>query len=195
MALFRAIIHEMNAAVRRLIRNMFFLSASIAGAILIMRMGTVDSLLASIDGLTQVGSFIAGIFFTSLFTTAPAMVVLGEIALTVSPWTVAAFGAVGAVVGDFLLFLIVRQGLKKDIEFLIGETGLRRLRKIAHTRLVHHLLPLLGALVLASPLPDEIGLAMLGFSKIDKDRFLLISFVMNFLGILAIGYAARAIIL
>lgn len=183
----------MNAPMRRAVRSAFFLLASIAGAALIVRMGTVESFLVSIGGLTQVGSFIAGMFFTSLFTTAPAMVVLGEIALTASPWTVAAFGSIGAVVGDYLLFLVVRQGLKKDIEFLIGHVGFRRLRRIGHTRLFHHLLPLLGALVLASPLPDEIGLAMLGFSKVDKDKFLLISLAMNFAGILAIGYAARAI--
>jgi len=184
----------MNAPVRRAIRNGFFLLASFVGAFLIMRMGSVESFLVSIGGLTQAGSFIAGMFFTSLFTTAPAMVVLGEIALTASPWTVAAFGAIGAVVGDYLLFLVVRQGLKKDFEFLLGHVGFRRLKKIAHTRLMHHVLPMLGALVLASPLPDEIGLAMLGFSKVDKDKFLLISLVMNFLGILAIGYAARAIV-
>ena len=185
----------MSAVARRAVRSAFFLLASFAGAFLIMRFGTVDSFLASIGGLTQAGSFIAGMFFTSLFTTAPAMVVLGEIALTASPWTVAAFGSIGAVVGDYLLFLVVRQGLKKDIEFLIGHIGFRRLKKLGHTRLFHHLLPLLGALVLASPLPDEIGLAMLGFSKVDKDKFLLISLAMNFLGILAIGYAARAIAL
>ena len=185
----------MTAPVRRAIRSAFFVAASIVGAILIVRLGTVESFLFSIGGLTQAGSFIAGMFFTSLFTTAPATVVLGEIALVASPWTVAAFGAIGAVVGDYLLFLIVRQGLKKDIELLVGHTGLRRLKKLGHTRLFHHVLPLLGALVLASPLPDEIGLAMLGFSKVDKDKFLLISLAMNFIGILAIGYAARAIAL
>jgi hypothetical protein len=183
----------MSAAARRFIRNGFFLLASFVGAFLLVRLGSVESFLVSIGEMTEVGSFIAGMFFTSLFTTAPATVVLGEIALTASPWTVAAFGSIGAVVGDYLLFLVVRQGLKKDIKFLIGHAGLLRLRKIGHTQLFHHVLPLLGALVLASPLPDEIGLAMLGFSKVDKDKFLLISLAMNFLGILAIGYTTRAI--
>lgn len=51
----------------------------------------------------------------------------------------------------------------------------------------------LGALVIASPLPDELGLMMLGFSKIKTSFFVPISFLLNFLGILVIGLIAKAI--
>ncbi len=183
----------MNAPQRRFLRNIFYLLASVLTAYLIVRLGTVDNFLDSVSGLTHVGSFLAGIFFTSLFTTVPAIVVLGELALTTPLWIVALFGGLGAVVGDYILFLIVRQGLSKDIEYLIAHSSFKRLRKIMHTKLFHHMLPFLGALVLASPLPDEIGLAMLGFSKVDKDRFLLISLVTNSFGIFVIGLIARGI--
>ncbi len=181
----------MNAQKRRLLRNVFFFFGSIVGAILVVRLGTVHTFLESVGGLTHVGSFLAGMFFTSLFTTAPAIVVLGQLALTTPLWIVALFGGLGAVVGDYILFLLIRQGLSKDVEYLVAHSGFKRLRKIMHTKLFHHVLPLLGALVLASPLPDEIGLAMLGFSKVDKDRFLLISLAMNTLGIFVIGLIAR----
>lgn len=184
----------MNAPRRRLMRNGFYLVASLIGAYLLVRAGTVENFLDSIGGLTHVGSFIAGMFFTSLFTTAPAMVVLGELSLTTPLWIVALFGGLGAVVGDYILFLVIRQGLSKDVAYLIAHSGFKRMRKILHTKLFHHLLPLLGALVLASPLPDEIGLAMLGFSRVDKDRFLLISLAMNSFGILMIGAIARTFV-
>lgn len=183
----------MNSRKRHVLQNVFYLLASIVAAFLIVQVGTVDNFLDSVSGLTHVGSFIAGMFFTSVFTTVPAMVVLGELALTTPLWIVALFGGLGAVVGDYILFLIVRQGLSKDVEYLIAHSGLKRFKKIFHTKLLHHMLPLLGALVLASPLPDEIGLAMLGFSKVDKDRFLLISLAMNSFGIFMTGFAARAI--
>ncbi len=182
----------MNAHERRLLRNLFYLLGSIIGAYLIVQLGTVDNFLESVSGLTHVGSFLAGMFFTSLFTTVPAMVVLGQLALTTPLWIVALFGGLGAVVGDYILFLLIRQGLSKDVDYLLAHSGFKRVRKIMHTKLFHHMLPFIGALVLASPLPDEIGLAMLGFSKIDKDRFLLISLVMNSLGILMIGLISRS---
>lgn len=183
----------MNAHERRIVRNTFYLLGSIIGAYLLVRLGTVDNFLDSVSGLTHVGSFLAGMFFTSLFTTVPAMVVLGELALSTPLWIVALFGGLGAVVGDYILFLIVRQGLSKDVEYLIAHSGFKRFKKIFHTKLLHHMLPFLGALVLASPLPDEIGLAMLGFSKVDKDRFLLISLAMNSFGIYMIGLVARGL--
>lgn len=183
----------MDARKRRMLQNVFYLGASIFAAYFLVQIGTVDSFLESVRGLTHVGSFIAGMFFTSIFTTVPAVVVLGELALTTPLWIVALFGGLGAVVGDYILFLIVRQGLSKDVEYLIAHSGLKRFKKVLHTKLLQHMLPLLGALVLASPLPDEIGLAMLGFSKVDKDRFLLISLAMNSFGIFVIGAIARSL--
>jgi hypothetical protein len=52
-------------------------------------------------------------------------------------------------------------------------------------------LPVVGAVIIASPLPDELGLALLGFSRIDRRYFFAISYTMNFIGIVLIGLAAR----
>jgi len=48
-----------------------------------------------------------------------------------------------------------------------------------------------GGFILASPLPDELGIAVLGFSKMRAKYFVLLSFVFNFLGIVLIGFTAR----
>jgi len=174
-------------------QTIFYVFASVFAAYFIVEVGTVDSFLESVGGLTHVGSFVAGIFFTSIFTTAPAIVVLGQLAVTTPLWVVSFFGGLGAVVGDYILFLLIRQGLSKDVEYLVAHSGFKRFRKVFRTKLLQHVLPLLGAFVLASPLPDEIGLAMLGFSKVDKDRFLLISLAMNSFGIFVIGVIARSL--
>ena len=50
---------------------------------------------------------------------------------------------------------------------------------------------LAGALLIASPLPDELGIALLGFSKVSTRYFAILSFVFNFLGILGIGFTAH----
>lgn len=182
----------MNVHKRRVLQNVFYLLASVIAAFFIVKLGTVNGFLESVAGYTHVGSLVAGMFFTSMFTTAPAIVVLGQLSLGTPLWIVSFFGGLGAVIGDYILFLLIRQGLTKDVEYLIAHSGFKRVRKILHTRIFHHMLPFFGALILASPLPDEIGLAMLGFSKVDKDRFLLISLAMNSFGIFVIGMIARS---
>ncbi|OGG78335.1 hypothetical protein A3A36_01445 [Candidatus Kaiserbacteria bacterium RIFCSPLOWO2_01_FULL_52_12b] len=62
---------------------------------------------------------------------------------------------------------------------------------IFRPRLFKWLIPFVGALIIASPLPDEAGLAMMGLSKMKTSVFIPISFALNFLGILAIGIFAK----
>jgi len=40
-----------------------------------------------------------------------------------------------------------------------------------------------GALIIISPLPDELGVSLMGISKLKWYRFLLLSFTLNTLGI------------
>ena len=51
--------------------------------------------------------------------------------------------------------------------------------------------PAVGAIVVASPLPDEFGLTLLGLTKMPKKRFLALMFGLNFVGILFIALAAN----
>jgi len=165
---------------------------SIFVAVFIVESGIMHKILTSWESHI-VGSIIAGIFFTSVFTTAPAIVVLGEIAATNSVFTVAFFGAAGALLGDWFIFRFVRDRLTENLmEFI--KKGHPHLKALFYSRAYKRFLQFLGALVIASPLPDELGLVMLGASHVDKKSFVLISFTLNFLGILAIGLVSRALI-
>ena len=52
-------------------------------------------------------------------------------------------------------------------------------------------LPVVGAIVIASPLPDEAGVSMLGLSKIKQWQFFMLAFVLNSVGIFVIVSASR----
>jgi uncharacterized membrane protein YdjX (TVP38/TMEM64 family) len=41
----------------------------------------------------------------------------------------------------------------------------------------------LGAIIIASPLPDEMGVGLMGISKLKTSQFILLSFVLNAIGI------------
>lgn len=173
-------------------RNLFLFLVSLYIAIELYVTGAIESWILSSMPHVIPGSFLAGMGFTSLFTLAPASVVLMEIANVYSPLPVALIGAAGAVLGDLLIFMFVRDSLSDGAMMLLNAPLRQRLRVLRHHPLLHWILPLTGAIIIASPLPDELGLALMGFSKMDARVFIPISYVMNLLGILGITMLAQA---
>jgi hypothetical protein len=55
------------------------------------------------------------------------------------------------------------------------------------------LVRLVGALIIASPLPDEIGVGLLGLGKLNKLSFLATCYALNTVGILIIMLTAKAL--
>jgi len=175
----------------KLARDIGAVITSIVVAILLVQTGAIQALLKLSESMNILGSFVAGMFFTSVFTTALATVTLGSIAIANNIWLVALCGGLGAAIGDFLIFKFIRDGVAEDTNALLAHS--QRWRAIFHLRFFRFLLPFLGALIIASPLPDEAGLAMMGIVRF-KARFLIpLSFIANALGILAIGLVARGL--
>jgi hypothetical protein len=174
-----------------ILRDFGIIALSIIIAIILAKTGILAGLLAGTQGWIIFGSLIAGMFFVSIFTAAPAGVVLFEIA-TVNPvWEVALLGGLGAMIGDLLIFKFIKDRLSEDINWLVQKTGQKRLASIFRLRLFRWLVPFLGAIIIISPFPDELGLAMMGLSKMKTIIFIPISFVLNFLGILIICLFAK----
>lgn len=176
-----------------LIRDLVIIILSILIAIIIAKTNILQGLLITTQGLKFLGSFLAGMFFISIFTVAPASVILFEIAQTNPVLEVAFFGGLGALLGDLIIFRFIKNSLADDIYYLIKKTKIQRLTGIFHLKLFRWLIPFLGALIVASPLPDELGLVMMGLSKVKTSTFIIISFILNFLGILAISLVAKSV--
>ena len=138
-------------------------------------------------------SLVAGMLFTSLLTTAPAIVVLGGLALRFDLMSVAIVGAIGALAGDLLLFFLFKNHVAKDIAWLTKHTGWGRFWQVAHHSRFRWLVALTGGVVIASPLPDELGVAIMGVGHTPTGWFVPISFSLNFVGILIIGLVARGL--
>ncbi len=77
--------------------------------------------------------------------------------------------------------IIKHQGAGKRIKLLLKLKFFRWLTFLA------------GGLIIASPLPDELGISLLGFSKMKTSWFIPLSFAFNFIGILLIGWVAKAL--
>lgn len=178
-------------AERRITQDVLILAGSILFALFLAQSGVVHGLIQS-GGNVYVASFIAGMFFTSVVTTAPAMVVLGGLALEGNIAVVALVGAMGAVVGDYLIFAFVRDRLSEDIAHLLSRAKLKRAKALFRRPTFKWFLPFVGGLIIASPLPDELGLALLGAAKLPTRKFVLISYTFNAVGIVLIGLVAHS---
>ncbi|OGG60967.1 hypothetical protein A3C86_00135 [Candidatus Kaiserbacteria bacterium RIFCSPHIGHO2_02_FULL_49_16] len=167
---------------------------SILVAVILVRTNVLANLLASAGEFGILGALIAGMFFTSIFTTAPAMAALGEISLLQGIFGTALIGAVGSVIGDLVIFRFVKDRFSEHIVELIGHESIwRRFHLLFKRRFFRWLTFLAGGIILASPLPDELGIAVLGFSKMRFKYFIALSFTFNFLGIVLIGLVARSL--
>ncbi len=173
-----------------LLRDLAIVGLSIIIAMLMVKIGALKNLFTVTQEFAILGSFLAGIFFTSAFTIAPASIVLAELAGRHSPYIVALCGAAGAMVGDLIIFLFIRDRVADDINYILKKIKFKKLLTLFHLGFLRVLSPVIGALIIASPLPDELGIAMMGMSKMKTYILIPVAFVMNFFGILAIAALA-----
>lgn len=177
-----------------IMKDVLVIALSIFVAIFLANTNLLINTLTSTKELEIIGSFIAGIFFTSIFTTAPAMATLGEIARTNSIIITALFGALGAVLGDLIIFRFIRDRLSEHLTELVKHQGFtKRIKVMFRLKIFRWLTFLLGGFILASPFPDEIAIGMFGFLHLKMSWFIPISFTFNFAGILLIGLIANAL--
>ena len=139
------------------------------------------------------GIFIAGILFVPFFPAAPATVALGEIAQSNSVITVATLGGLGALIGDLIIFRFVKDRVSEHFDYLIKISRSERLFSVFKLKLFRWIVPFVGALIIASPLPDEEDLEKVGLLKMKNSYSILLSFLLNSAGILIIGLIAKTL--
>lgn len=177
-----------------LLQDAAFIAVSIVAAWLLAKSSFFEVILASTKEFELVGSFVAGLFFTSVFTTAPAIVVLGEISQVNGILPTAILGALGAVVGDLIIFRFIKDSLGEHLALLRSAPSPKVcVGRCLNLRMFRWLTFLVGGLIIASPLPDELGVSMLGMSRMRFALFIPLSLVFNFFGILAIGLVASSL--
>lgn len=172
-------------------KNTILMILGLAGFYYLAKVPAVDNAVRQIGELGYLGAFMAGVFFVSTFTVAPAAVVLYHLADRLHPVEVALLAGLGSMVGDYLIFRFMKNGVFDELRPLLGKVGRHYFRPLLKTPLFAWMLPVIGAAIIVSPLPDEVGVSMLGLSKIRRWQFLAVTFLLNVVGILLIVVVAR----
>ena len=164
-------------------KHLAFLFLGIIFSIILSKVEFLNPLFLSLGSFGYIGAFIGGILFVSTFTLETGVLVLFLLTKTVSPLEIGIFAGLGAVLADFMFFRLVRNDLMEEITPLYNRLGGTHLTKIFRSKYLKWSLPIVGAIIIASPLPDEIGAGIMGISKIKTYQFLILSFVLNSIGI------------
>lgn len=171
-------------------RDLFFIGLSIIATILLIRFGILESILSISSGYAILSSFIVGAFWTSVFTISPASIAIAHLAFSIEPITLAAWGAFGAMLGDLVIFSFIKDIFSEDIKGAIKTSRFKKFLSKTHFSFLRWFGPLVGALVVISPLPDEIGLSLMGVSKMRTRYLVPMAYVLNFIGIYLIAAAS-----
>ncbi len=132
--------------------------------------------LHAVGGSGYSGAFVSGILY-AISVTAPLATVFFFSLEGLHPFWAALFGGLGALLYDVLVFEVVRHALRPTLlEHFKERLALRH-------RLPTWVTTLAGAVILASPLPDELAAGFLGLSSMRTRRFLVLSFLLNSAGI------------
>ncbi len=172
-------------------KNTTLLVISLIAFFYLSQTPAVNDFIESIGTLGYIGAFMTGIFFVSTFTAVPAAYVLFSLANNLHPVEVAILAGLGAMLGDYLIFRLMRDRVFDELRPILGKFQHPVLRELFKTPYFAWMLPVIGAAIIASPLPDEVGVSMLGLTKIKKWQFFAVTYLLNAVGIFLIVSAAR----
>ncbi|MDO8430729.1 MAG: hypothetical protein Q7S72_01960 [Candidatus Taylorbacteria bacterium] len=172
-----------NKNTHALLRDIVMISIGIVIAFILSKAGAIDYIIYIFNDHYAITAFLAGIFFTSIFTLAPSSITLVHIAQDSPVGSVVFWGGLGAMFGDLILFLFIKDRFAEDMKKFLKPYHLAYFLKSLHFGFMRWLSPVIGALIIASPLPDEFGITLLGMSKMKATVLMPIAFIMNMLGI------------
>lgn len=133
------------------------------------------------------GTFIAGILFSYGFTAAPATALFILFGQQQSWWIASFIGAAGSVLGNLLVFHIIRYSVDDELKELEHTSSVRRFERAVPRKLKHFIAPVLAGFIMASPLPDEVAISLFALARhITHYELVIVSFVLHFIGIAAL---------
>lgn len=164
---------------------------------LLYRQGSFHWITEHLDGFGYPSIVLAGLLYSFGFTSPFAVAYFIEMAPHVSPIPAALLGGIGAATADAGIFEFVALSMREELVRLRTTRIFQRITALLH----HETLPerlqrawrwLFAAVVIASPLPDEVGMSLIaGMTDIESRRITVACFILNTLGILLILLLAR----
>ena len=171
-------------------KNLLIGFLGVVAAFLLSKYPPFTSLLLNLGSFGLLGAFVAGALYTLSFTIPISILMLSILSQNLSSLEIGIIGAFGAVITDLTIFRFIRDDLISEIKPLYDRFGGNHVSHVFNSKYFHWTLPFIGALIIASPFPDELGVSLMGIAKMRTLEFIPISFTMNSIGIFLIVSAS-----
>lgn len=178
----------MKKNVRRFLRikypKLLLLALTFVAAYFIFRGQDKLVFLDALRSLGYIGTFLAGAFFSYGFTAAPATAILLILGSEQNIIAATLVGGLGALAGDLLIFLFIKVSFADEIKNLSKEHLVTFVGNVFPVCLKKYAILVFAGFIIASPLPDEIGVTLLAATRTVSFRtFSFLSYVLNSLGL------------
>lgn len=168
-------------------KNLTYVAISIILALFLLRIEGFHNFLFNLGNFGYIGAFIGGLLYVSTFTVSIGSVILIVLAQKLNPVEIGLLGGLGGVIGDFVIFRFIRnRGFVNEVKHLFQYLGGDKITHLIHTKYFSWTLPVIGALIIASPFPDEFGISLMGISRMKTSQFILLSFILDTVGVFLI---------
>jgi hypothetical protein len=126
------------------------------------------------------GTFIAGLLYPYSFTSAAGTALLLILGKEQNILAAGAVASIGALVSDLAIFFFVRISFGDEIRRLSKEKAIQTMGRWVPESLRTYLLAGLASILIASPLPTEIGIMLLSsVRKITTKKFAALVYILH----------------
>lgn len=152
----------------------------------------ISSWILNLHELNYLGLFIAGIFISFGFS-APFSVGFLIVSQPPNLFLGIIIAGLGAMLGDMFIFKTIKFSFMDEFKELKKTSRHKKIRSIIkknkHIVVKHYLLYIFAGIMIATPLPDEIGVSMLaGLTSIKPLKLAIISFILHTFAVFLILY-------
>jgi len=156
-------------------RNIFLLLLGLFFTYLLYRSSLFPSLISFLVRFGYLGGLLGGFLFSSTLTALVGLLLILSLAPHLNIFGLVSAAALGAVIGDIVIFYFIRNKIDHDSSFAPQLFTRYHLTKLFHSRYFSWTLPIIGALIIMSPLPDELGISLFSVSHVPVEEFAFVS--------------------
>ena len=165
---------------------------SFVAAFFIWKYGLVNSLAAYLYEENRfLYSFLSGALYSFSFTSGIAVLLFSQMILAPGEiFKLAFIAAIGGLIADLFIFRFIKDVLLHEL----GPHTEKIIAKATRARWERITLGLVGAIIIISPLPEEIGLALMGVTRLSLLRTTVLIFCLDVIGLYLIMSAVAKFI-
>lgn len=155
--------------------GLFFMLVSLALGFLLFAYPLTHELLRKLADFGYLGALLGGALFVWSYSVGIGLAILLTLKEELPLVPLAIAGGIGGMLGDLVIFRFVKSTLKRELldiaHKLWGKKAVKNVRKGP----LKFFLPVIGVIIVLSPFPDELGISLMGLSRISTIQFILLT--------------------